>query len=171
MLRLLPSFLLLVLTAVADAQAQNIDRVEIVEWGIFRHDDDGEVASPNSATGTMMLVRNPHLQQTTTTIPALVGMKFGIRYTIVGSPAGASVRLKCVTRFPSQGLTNPARGKTFSGSEYYSTAVVGDTTYRGYALDYDWEVEPGPWTLEIWHEGRKLAEKTFIVTRLVSSAE
>jgi hypothetical protein len=32
-------------------------------------------------------------------------------------------------------------------------------------------VETGPWTLEVWHAGRKLAEKTFMVTRLVSSIE
>jgi Domain of unknown function (DUF3859) len=172
MLRLLPlAFLLLVLTAAAEARAQHIDRVEIIEWGIFQHDDDAVVAQPHSAVGTMTLVKNVRLLQTTTTIPALVGMKFGVRYRVVGSPQGVNVRLRQVTRFPSQGLTNPARGKTFSESEHYSNAVIGSTTYRGYDLDHDWEVEPGPWTMEIWHEGRKLAEKTFIVTRLVSSAE
>jgi hypothetical protein len=172
MLRLLPlSFILLVLTAVGDAQAQHIDRVEIVEWGIFQHDRVAEAASPNTATGTINLLDNVRLQQATTTVPALVGMKFGFRIRVVGSPEGAIVSLKCVTRFPVQGLTNPAKGKTFSVSEFSSDAVVGELSYRGYSLDYDWEVEPGPWTLEIWHEGRKLAEKTFMVTRLVSSAE
>ena len=170
MLRLLPlSLLLFVLTAAA--QAQHVDRIEIVEWGIFRHDREAEIAAPHTPTGSRNVVKNVRLQQTTTTIPALVGMKFGFRFRVVGSPRGAGVDLKFVSRFPGQGLTNPARGKTFSTSEFHSDATVGETTYRGYSFDHDWEVEPGNWILEVWHEGRKLAEKTFMVTRLVSSAE
>jgi hypothetical protein len=172
MLRLLASsLLLLVLPAAPDARAQQVDRVEIVEWGIFQHEQMGVTPAPLAATGKTNLVTNVRIQQVTTTIPALVGMKFGFRFTVVGSPAGALVNLKCITRFPSQGIANPHTGKRFSTSEFHSTAITGVTTYRGYGFDYDWEVEPGPWTLEIWHEGRKLAEKTFMVTRLVSSAE
>ncbi len=172
MLRLLTlSLFLLVLTAAPDARAQQVDRVEIVEWGIFQDERAGVRAAPLAVTGTTNLVKNVRLQQTTTTIPALVGMKFGFRFQVVGSPPGATVNLKCITRFPSQGVTNPAKDKTFSSSEFHSDAVIGTITYRGYSFDYDWEVEPGPWTLEIWHNGRKLGEKTFMVTRLVSSAE
>src|SRR5262245_57972040 len=170
--RLLPLFLLLfVLTAATHARAQHVDRIEIVEWGIFRHDREAEIAAPHTPTGSRNVVKNVRLQQTTTTIPALVGMRFGFRFRVVGSPGGARVDLKFVSRFPSQGLTNPARGKTFSTSEFHSDATIGETTYRGYSFDYDWEVEPGAWTLEVWHEGRKLAEKVFLVTRLISSAE
>ena len=71
----------------------------------------------------------------------------------------------------AQGKMKLAKGKTYSVYESHSNAVVGALTYRGYGLDYDWEVETGPWTMEIWHDGRKLAEKTFMVTRLVSSTE
>jgi hypothetical protein len=73
-------------------------------------------------------------------------------------------------RFPKQGVTNPATGKTFASAEYDTTAIVGAVSWEGYSLDYEWEVETGPWTMEVWHDGRKLAEKTFMVTRLVSSA-
>jgi hypothetical protein len=166
---LLPlSLLLFALTAAANAQAPRIDRIEIVEWGIFRHDREAEIAAPHTPTGSRNVVKNVRLQQTTTTIPALVGMKFGFRFRVIGSPRGARIDLKFVSRFPSRGLTNPAGGKTFSTSEFHSGAIVGETTYRGYSFDHDWEVEPGSWTLEVWHEGRKLAEKVFIVARLVS---
>src|SRR5262245_34581051 len=172
MTRLLPLCLVLfALTAASGAQAQQVDRIEIVEWGLFAGDRVGEVVSPHSVTGTTNLVNSVRLQQATTTVPALVGMTFGLRFKVAGSPPGARGNLKCVTRLPSQGVTNPAKGKTFCTSEFQSDAVIGGITYRGYTLDYDWEVETGPWTLEIWHDGRKLAEKTFIVTRLVSAAE
>jgi hypothetical protein len=172
MLRLLTlPLLLFALTVAAGAQATRVDGIEIVDWGIFRNDRHAIVPDPDSAAGTRNIVGNIQLQQATTTVPALVGMKFGFHFRVVGSPPGGIVTLKFVTRFPRQGITNPNSAKTFPSTEFYSSAVVGATSYRGYALDYDWEVETGPWTLEIWHEGRKLAEKTFIVTRLVSSAE
>ena len=165
------SLLVLALAAASHAYAQQVERIEIVEWGLFRHDVQAQMDSPESPSGAKKLVDNVRLQQATTTVPALVGMKFGIRFKIVGSPPGTPVVLKVVFRFPSQGLTNPAKGKTYSDYESHSNAVVGEVTYRGYGLDYDWEVETGPWTLEVWHQGRKLAEKTFMVTRLVSSVE
>lgn len=172
MLRLPPLCLLLfILTAASSAQAQHADRIEIVEWGIFRHDREAEIAAPHTPTGSRNVVKNVRLQQATTTIPALVGMKFGYRFKVVGSPGGARVDLKFVSRFPGRGLTNPASGKTFSTSEFHSDAIVEEVTYRGYSFDHDWEVETGTWTLEVWHGGRKLAEKVFVVTRLVSSAE
>ncbi len=165
------SLLVLVLTAASHAQAQQVDRIEIVEWGLYRHDLTGEIPAPESPSGTRNVIDNIRLQQATTTVPALVGMSFGYRFKVVGSAPRQPVRLKYVARFPKQGLTNPAKAKTFAASEFYSEAVVGEIIYRGYSFDHDWEVETGPWTLEIWHEGRKLAEKTFLVTRLVSSAE
>ncbi len=165
------SLLVLALTAASSVQAHEVERIEITEWGLYRYDRTGEVPAPDSPSGTRNVIDNIRLQQETTTVPALVGMKFGYRFKVVGRDPGALVRLKYVARFPRQGLTNPAKGKTFATSEFYSEAVVGEVTYRGYSFDFDWEVETGPWNLEIWHEGRKLAEKTFLVTRLVSSIE
>jgi hypothetical protein len=164
------SLLLVVSLPVADARAQNVEGVEIVEWGIYRADRVGALPSPSSPSGTSNLAANIRLQQTTTTVPALVGMTFGLRYKVLGSRSGRPLNLKLVMRFPKQGVTNPATGKTFASAEYDTTAIVGAVSWEGYSLDYEWEVETGPWTMEVWHDGRKLAEKTFMVTRLVSSA-
>jgi hypothetical protein len=164
-------FVLLVAATAPQAWAWQVDRIEIVEWGLFRKEAGETVPQPLSPMGTMTYALNERLLETTTTVPALVGVTFGIRYKVVGPAAGANVALKQITRFPKGGVTNPATGKTFSHSEYRTSVRVGEVTYRGYTLDRDWEVVPGPWTMEIWHDGRKLAEKTFMVTRLVSSAE
>jgi hypothetical protein len=167
--RLLPlAFLTLVLAV--EARAQQVERVEIVEWGIYRTDNLGDIPNPRSPAGKSYLAANIRLQHTTTTIPALVGLTLGFRYKVVGSPLGARVDLRYVIRFPRQGLTNPASGKTFASTQLDSPTIVGGIRFEGYTFDYDWEVETGPWTLEIWHGDRKLAEKTFMVTRLVSSA-
>jgi Domain of unknown function (DUF3859) len=170
LLRLLPLSLVLVLMVAPDAHAQQIDRIEIVEWGIFQHDRLAEIAA-DTPRGTRNIVTNVRLQHATTTVPALVGMKFGFRFKVAGSPPGMPVSVRFVTRFPKQGITNPANGRASSTSEIYLDTAVGDITYGGYSFADDWEVETGPWTLELWHGGRKLAEKTFVVTRPVSSAE
>src|SRR5262245_20146903 len=127
------SLLLFALTGAAGAQGPRIDRIEIVEWGIFRNDRQATVPDPDSAAGTRNIVGNIQLQQATTTVPALVGMKFGFHFRVVGSPRGGIVSLKLVTRFPSQGITNPNTGKTFSSTESHVSAMVGVTSYRGYA--------------------------------------
>jgi hypothetical protein len=161
---------LLALVLATGARAQQVDRVEIVQWGIYRTDRLGDVDNPRSPTGTSYIAANIRLQSATTTIPALVGLTLGFYYKAIGAPPGARVVLKYVIRFPRQGLTNPATGRTFRVAEFESSTVVGGLRFEGYTFDYDWEVETGPWTLEIWHGDRRLAEKTFIVTRLISSA-
>jgi len=165
------SLLLFALMPAAGARAQQVERVEIVEWGIYRTDNIGTYANPDSPSGTSYLAANIRLQQTTTVIPALVGLTLGFRYEVVGRPPGEKLTLKYVIRFPLQGLTNPDSAKTFFIMETGSLTFVGGIKFEGYTFEHDWEVETGPWTLEIWHGGRKLAEKTFMVTRLVSSAQ
>jgi hypothetical protein len=170
MQRLLP-LVLLVCALTPGARAQQVERIEIVEWGIYRTDNLGVIPNPNAPSGTSYLAANIRHQQTTTTVPALVGITFGFRYEVAGSPPGAAVKLRTVVRFPRQGLTSPSSGKTFLSEESDRSTPVGGIGFKGYTLDYDWEVQTGPWTVEIWHGDRKLAEKTFMVTRLVSSAE
>jgi hypothetical protein len=163
--------LALALTAACPVRAQQIERVEIVEWGIYRADRTAAIPDPDSPSGTSYLAANVRLRETTTTVPALVGMTFGWRYEVAGSPPGTAVALKLVVRFPEPGVTNPATGRTFRSAQYQVNAAIGATSWEAYTLDYEWEVVTGPWTFEIWHGGRKLAEKTFMVTRLVSSAD
>ncbi len=42
------SLLLLALLPVAPARAQHVEGIEIVEWGIYRTDNVGQIASPSS---------------------------------------------------------------------------------------------------------------------------
>ena len=164
------SLLVLGLIAPSYAQAPRIDRIEIIDWGVYQATFMSKGAAPGSATGYYNRVKDVRLHHVTTTIQALVGVRFGFRYRIVGSPNGAMVTLKLVTRFPNQGLRNPAKSEVFLTQERHSNQLVGSVSWRGFLFDYDWEVELGLWTLEIWHGDRKLAEKTFHVTQLISAA-
>jgi hypothetical protein len=157
------AFALLLAPAVAHAQAPQIDRIDIVEYGIYTAKMTGERAAPNAVMGAVASLGDVQHAVTTRTIPAQQGVRFGFRYKIVGAPENARTLIHIVTIFPSPGLTNPATRKTASRSEYDATATIGGTEYQDYGLDNAWEVVPGRWTMQIWYQGRKLAEQTFTI--------
>jgi len=149
----------------ACGEAPKVERVEIVETGVYRV----EVAKTTQAAGTARGVQdelaNVTLASNTTTVPARIGTKFGVRYRVVGSPNRASVKMTAIVRFPGEGLRNPKTGERRAQDVTQWTRNIGAVTYNGYSFDEGWELVPGTWTYEIWHEGRKLAEQSFTVVR------
>ena len=154
---------LLLTPAVTNAQTPQINRIDIVEYGIYTAKTTSERAAPNATAGIVANLGDVQHAVTTRTIPGQQGVQFGFRYKVVGAPATASVLLHMVTIFPSPGLTDPATGKTAARSEYDVTATIGNMQYKDYGLDNAWEVVPGRWTMQVWYQGRKLAEQTFTV--------
>jgi hypothetical protein len=157
--------LLLLAPIAARAQTPQIDRIDIVEYGIYTTKTDSKQSSADTAAGVLDMVSDIHHAVTTQTIPAQQGVSFGIRYTIIGAPAGAPVPLHMVTVFPPPGLTNPATQQRKAQSEYDTSAVIGTPTYKGYELTNAWEIVPGIWSIQVWSQGRKLAEQKFTVVR------
>lgn len=84
-----------------------------------------------------------------------------MKFKLLGVPPDARVSIVAVTRFPEGGITNPDTGKTWSRDEY--SAMSGDyvTVFHGYRLSEPWEVQPGQWVLEIYHEDRLVGSKSF----------
>jgi hypothetical protein len=159
-------FLLLLLAVPgAYAQAPQIDRIDVVEYGIYTGNTQAMQSAPGTATGTVSTISDIQHAATTRTIPAQQGVRFGFRFVVAGAPAGAIVPLHMVTIFPPPGLTNPATQQLKAQSEYDTTAAIGTTSYKGYNFTNDWEVAPGVWTMQIWYQGRKLAEQSFTVVR------
>ncbi len=159
--------LLLSLLAASGAYAQTpqIDRIDVVEYGIYTTTATGEVSAPGTASGTRSIVTDVRHAATTRTVPAQKGAEFGFRYTVVGAPAGAIVPIHFVTIFPAPGLRNPATQQVKDRSEYDVNVAIGQTSFKSYGLDNDWEVVPGVWTMQIWYQGRKLAEQKFTVVK------
>jgi hypothetical protein len=145
------------------AQAQEVERVEIYEAGIYETKVSGSRDIPDVATGKIDEVSDLVLVQQTTTVPAKIGTSFAVRYRKVG---GASVKLRIVLHYPLPGLRKPATGNTRLLDEYYEQYRMGKAdNYTGYTLENDWELVPGTWTFEIWQDDRKLAEQSFSVVK------
>jgi hypothetical protein len=163
-MRTMPLLVPMVLASVgACAQVPQVDRIDVVEYGLYTANTDSRRAEPNTATGTVSMISNIQHAVTTLTVPAQQGVRFGYRFVVAGAPAGAAVPLHMVTVFPPPGLTNPATQQLKARSEYDVTVPIGTTEFRGYNLTNDWEVVPGIWKIQVWYQGQMLAQQEFTV--------
>ncbi|MBV1705144.1 MAG: DUF3859 domain-containing protein [Hyphomicrobiales bacterium] len=155
--------ILAAMASIADppaALAANVDRIQVVEYGIYTAVAIGKVAAADTASGTFTTLGDVRHATTTTRVPLQLGERFGYRYRIFGAPAGAAVRLKYVTIFPAPGLVKPGAAPKRADS-YVTSHAIGRVVYVGYTLDHPWELVPGVWTFQIWSGNRKLAERKF----------
>jgi hypothetical protein len=147
------------------AQSVTVERIDILDKGLYAIETGAGTAQANTPTGEVTAVTGSRNIEVTSAIAAKVGGEFGFRYTAIGEPAGAEVPFDIVIAYPKQGLTNPDTKTTLHESRYSQTKKIGEISYLGYGFEHDWEAEPGTWVFQIWHDGRKLADETFTVTK------
>jgi len=148
----------------APALAQTVERIEIVKHGIYAGPSGEAIASPGTVAGVERQLAETKLIETTRTIPARAGLRFGIEYRIVGEPAGGIISLKRTTIYPEGGVRNPSTGKTAMRDEAVEPHEVDAVNYSGFRFDDPWEMVPGTWTIELSHGGKTLASESFTVT-------
>ena len=100
------------------------------------------------------------LLKSTTNVPARIGVRFGFRYEILGTPTNAPITLRMVGKHPP--IRNATTGKIETEQTYFLRSWIGKT-YTSGSLDEESDLVPGQWTFEVWHEGKKLCEQSFIV--------
>src|SRR5215469_8874785 len=146
----------------AVAQSAGIDRVDVSGYGIAITSGTARIGTgtsgiPEYASNDVQIVT------TTDIVPACIGMRFGIRYNVVGAPNGAPENITTTTRFPLPGLAMPGAAEPILVNRYVVSADIGRGGYHGYRFDEPWELVPGRWTLEIWSRDRLLASHSFMV--------
>ena len=149
----------------ACAQGSKVERVEIIEAGIFRAQTSSIEQAPDTATRQRNILSDTKLVAPTTRIEAKIGVHFGIRYRLVGRPSGSTIKLTSVTQYPAPGLKNPKADSSQLRGEHSLFATIGPVNYRGYVFEHDWEIVPGTWTFELWDGKRKLVSQTFDVVK------
>jgi Domain of unknown function (DUF3859) len=165
-MRIVASLLLLILLSIrAYAQAPQINRIDVVEYGIYTADEQGHKSVPGAAAGTENIVSNIHHTLTTRNVPAQQGVHFGFLFTPIGEPEDKIATVRQVTIFPSSGLRNPSTQQLFVQEEYDIDVRIGKTNFKGYGFDNHWEVVPGVWTFQLWYQGRKMVDQVFTVAK------
>lgn len=160
--RMLLAALALLVAGAAAARAQTASRIDIVDYGIYAV--DRERHGRNEDGIGLSTVRNARLAVTTATIPAQLGVTFGFHYKVVGRDTGEVVELRKVTKFPPGGLRTP-KGEVVRETERTLRNKIGETRFTSYALVDNFELAPGPWTIEIWQGSVRLASQTFTLVK------
>jgi hypothetical protein len=143
-MRLVSSFaVLLLLPFSAHAQTARVDRIDVVEYGIYRAETTKQTATPGTAGGYVRTLTNIKNSEVTRTIPARRGVRFGFRFNVIGAPNGAQVPITKITKVPEPGLRKPGSAKVVYRDEYVSTRTIGQESYTDYGFDDDWELVPG----------------------------
>ena len=149
----------------ARAQDARVERIDIVDKGVYAITTGAETPDANTPTGKISAVTKVKNIAATTAIRGRVGLEFGFQYVVVGAPAGGEVSAGIVNHYPPPGLVDPQDPKPILESRYSRKKKIGETVYLGYGFENDWEIVPGTWTFEIWEGGRKLAEQSFTVSK------
>ena len=144
-------------------KAAEIEGGEVLKFGIFKTELIRTEAVSEAAGGTKGVVKNQKLVEATTRIPALKGLEFGFEYVIRGQPAGDTVEV--THRYLHPSMTNPQTKKFFGSQTTRGKQKIGRTAYVGYEFEDDWEAVPGEWTIQVFCQGKKIAEKSFQITK------
>jgi hypothetical protein len=143
------------------AWAQKIERIEIVEYGIYTADKLKSQRDPNGQLHST--IGNVRRAETTTTIPAELGVKFGIKYRVIGEPDGQKIAIRKLIVYPPSGVKPPNSPQPLPRSEVMISPQIGQTVYTGFEFDDQWELVPGIWAIQLWQGNRLLAEQRFTV--------
>ena len=138
--------------------------LRIQEFGLFGTERSQTFADPTHVAGHRHIGRHV-LLQTTDRVPLKKGVTFGLAVALDGPIDGREWTLRRVTRFPVLGLTNPRTGKAQLYEERLFILRVGETATVSFTFDHEWEMVPGIWAFEYWHDEEKLAEKIFVVAK------
>jgi hypothetical protein len=161
---LLWSFLALLLaTGTAQAQAPQVERLEIADFGTYKVARGGTTKNAQGLK-TAPLKRDPERLQWRTIIPAQIGTTFGLRYKVIGTPEDAEVTIRQIISFPPPGL-QPSPGEYLPQVESEQQARIGETVAALYTLDDRFELVAGVWTFELWDGDRKLLTQSFTLEK------
>jgi hypothetical protein len=158
--------LLLVAVTSSASSPQAIQQIDVIDFGIYRADRIGQESAPADPAGVLGHVENANLLEATTTIPALLGVRFGFKFKLIGQ-TGTNHRLKFVILLPQPGIRHGGTGNSVVRCESFQYLAVGDFAYLGYKFDYPWEIVPGKWTCEIWDDDLRLPSQRFIIAASV----
>lgn len=135
------------------SMAIEVDNIEIIDFGLYKTTGAGWQEAPATQRGEIQLVGQRELVKRTKMIPGNDGTEFGIRYVVNGQDDGGLVDL----------LVRVSHSKMQLSNEWVTARQIGTPSFEGWKFDDDSQIVPGKLTIQLFHEGIKLAEKSFTV--------
>ena len=130
--------------------AADVDTIQIVDFGIYQTAFEGWETAPATSKGKIEIISDRTLVARTDTIPSTPGTEIGLRYVVNGKHAGkpVDVLVKVIH----------SEGGSPTTDQWLRTRPVGSSSFEGWKLD---AASPRNITIQLYHDGRKMAEKSF----------
>ena len=142
-----------------NAMAMDAYGADVVDYGIYETDFIKSETAPDTDLGNIELVSGMQLVSHTELIPGKRGTEFGIRYIVNGDQDGKEVDI--LVKVLHSVKVN--KKEVSHVNKWVTTRKVGRTFYDGWEFNSDSELLHGNWTIQLYHQGLKLAEKSFYV--------
>ena len=150
---------LLALPTASRAQTPKIDGAFISEYGIYVVYPEQE-AAPDAGLPDSEF----ELREATRVIPARLGLRFGLLFSVTGEPAGTPVPVHLVVVYPP-GVDNPETTVVDTQIARDIDIEIGRARLMSVTFDKAWGLVPGEWIFQIWSHDVKLAEQSFTVIK------
>jgi hypothetical protein len=160
-MRIVPSVVLLLLVTLGASHAKmlRVDRIEFLEYGIYTL--DREVQGKDETGIKRGVGSNIRHAASLRTIPTQLGITFGFRYKVIGSPYNMPIDLRALVVFPAHGLRPSLSTQPIPQFEFTQHTKIGEMGFASYTLEDSFELVRGPWAIEIWYADRKLGTQNF----------
>ena len=137
----------------ATSIAAEVNSIDIIDYGLYQTTFAHWLEAPDTHRGEIQIVGEKELIRRTKRVPGKGGTEFGIRYVVNGQDEGGQVDVH----------VKVSHSKMESSEEWVTSRQIGTPSFDGWKIGSNSEVVPGKLTIELFHQGTKLAEKTFTV--------
>lgn len=145
------------------AVSGSVSEIEFRDCGLYTLKIAGREDDAKSTSGKHTTVEVLDLVQETRKVPARLGVSFGCRAHLKGTPEGSDGVVTAVIRPPS-GAKDAKSGTPIAAMRGERTYTIGGRAgYIGYTFRAENRLAPGTWTIEAWSGARKLADTAFEV--------
>jgi hypothetical protein len=135
------------------SMATEVDNIKIIDFGLYKTTLAGWQEAPGTQRGEIQIIGQRELVKRTKMIPGSGGTEFGFRYVVNGQEQGGEVDL----------LVRVSHSEMQSSDEWVAARQIGTPSFEGWKFDNESQIVPGKLTIQLFHEGTKLAEKSFTV--------
>jgi hypothetical protein len=135
------------------SQASEVNGIDIVDFGLYKTKFANWQEAPDTQRGEIQLISSRELIRRTKRIPGKGGTEYGIRYVVNGQDEGGQVDL----------LVRVLHCESQTIEEWTTSRQIGAPSFDGWKFDTYSQITPGKLTIQLFHQGVKLAEKSFTV--------
>jgi hypothetical protein len=146
-LQLILACVFICITACAAGKIANVSNIRVVEFGLADGLQFWDSDAENTSLGYVHDLYRPKVIKQTNIISADLGTRFGVTFIVDGNPIGGKAEITVKVIHPS--IRNPKSNKDMTVDQWSNNSKIGKNYFAGWGFDYDWELVPGDWIIEL----------------------